>query len=602
MSKRLRLFVFICLAAGALFSLFSLVFRRDIALAAFPLALIISAVTGWVSFRLLLPGAHTGVLPAMRKLYQYLPYILLIAFVVRRAGAQGTPHWLDVVQVLLWAAVFVTAAMVLYELHGRRLPADNPDPKNLRSDGAVQVRRLPWLLREILEWTDALVQAIFAVTLIHLFIVQLYEIPSESMVKEFLVRDRVVVLKTPSGSRFPLTGVGLPAFRTYRRGDIVVFKNPHYSQDRKSEVKTFVSQIVFMLTFTKVNLNVDDEGNIKADPLVKRVTGLPGEQLMMQDGILYSRREGQGHFAPVTADAAWAEWNLAALGEGIRREILSVPLTAEQYRAMIDCENERNRLSWMQSRIEAESFVRRFNALHRRFGGNRTAQSGDSPPLSYKELFEYELFSSNDALTLRLLQSPEGARWFGDFMTRWIQAVPGHLLAGAQEPPEAARTGDLVGGDLYSDANFRLNVMIKLAVGGLMVRNAELMEEKRTLAERNSDAMLRSLFSRAEMLNNYAFLLDRRNMPVFPPNESGGRAQYIPENEFFMMGDNRFNSLDMRHSYDNVLAPLTGLDPLSVRYYSNILPQSVPARDILGSPVLRIWPFRRFGVLGGPHD
>ena len=57
----------------------------------------------------------------------------------------------------------------------------------------------------------------------------------------------------------------------------------------KFEVKTFILQMVLMFMFTKVNLNVDESGEIKADPLVKRVTGLPGEQLVMQDGVLYSR-------------------------------------------------------------------------------------------------------------------------------------------------------------------------------------------------------------------------------------------------------------------------------------------------------------------------
>ena len=106
------------------------------------------------------------------------------------------------------------------------------------------------------------------VLLVNIFIFQLYEIPSESMVPEFLIKDRVVVFKTPSGPKFPLSDVGLPAFRSYKRGDIVVFRNPHYETTRKSEVKTLFLRL-FMLTFTKVNLNVDEYGEMKADPLVK---------------------------------------------------------------------------------------------------------------------------------------------------------------------------------------------------------------------------------------------------------------------------------------------------------------------------------------------
>ena len=72
-------------------------------------------------------------------------------------------------------------------------------------------------------------------------------------------------------------------------------------------------------------------------------------------------------------------------------------------------------------------------------------------------------------------------------------------------------------------------------------------------------------------------------MPVFPANKADGSASYIPANCYFMMGDNRFNSLDMRHSYDEKLVPLTKMDRYSVTYYSNIAPQVVNKKYILGT-------------------
>ena len=45
---------------------------------------------------------------------------------------------------------------------------------------------------EIVEWIDALVWSIFTVLLVQLFVFQLYEIPSESMVDTFLVKDKVL--------------------------------------------------------------------------------------------------------------------------------------------------------------------------------------------------------------------------------------------------------------------------------------------------------------------------------------------------------------------------------------------------------------------------
>jgi signal peptidase I len=572
--------------SSALFSVCSFVFRLDISAFAFPLGFAFTAVLVWFSCKRLLANADASVIPLVKKLYQYAPYALLVSFVLRRAGEKGTAYWFDVVSVVLWLCVFVSSLIVLHETNEKRVFENNPAlAKSRPADYGAKSTGFKRIVREIFEWIDALVQAVFAVTLIHIFIAQLYEIPSESMVPEFLIRDRVVVFKTPSGSRFPLSDVGLPRFRTYNRGNIVVFRNPHYSLDRKSEVRTFVSQLIFMITFTTVNLNVDEFGDIKADPLVKRVTGLPGEQLMMQDGVLYARHDGEAAFSPVTSDATWAEWHVAGLPPDLKNSVRSIPLPKSQYESMIALEAERNALSLAQSRTEALDLVRRFSVLRQKLP-NAVSQSGTTNYTNLipkSDMFEYTLFRNNDALTWKLLSADGGDLWFTDFMTGWISALS---------------ENGLVGGNLYADANFRLNVMIKLALGGLIVRNSELMDEGRPAAQWNTDPALQALYAKAEMLNNYVMLLDRRNMPIFPANAPDGSARYIPDNEFFMMGDNRFNSLDMRHSYDETLAPVSALDPMPVLYYTNMSPQSVPAKNILGTPVLRIWPVTRFGVPG----
>ena len=99
-----------------------------------------------------------------------------------------------------------------------------------------------------------------------------------------------------------------------------------------------------------------------------------------------------------------------------------------------------------------------------------------------------------------------------------------------------------------------------------------------------------------EEAQDYAFYLawtSQRNMNVFP----AGDDEYIPDNAYFMMGDNRFNSTDMRHAYVFRSTPVDIYDALSIRFQSNSDPKYVSADKILGTTVLRVFPFSRFGAL-----
>ncbi len=581
-------FMYGSLGLSLAFSFFNIVFAPDISAAAFPVAFLFSAGLVYFSYFQLYQRRNLAVVSLVRKLYQYLPFILLVAFVFRRAGERGTGHAFDLVSVLLWLAASACGIGVQFLLGGKRIASTFPQWEAFRQErGQSKPSKVKRVLRELFEWVDAFIQAAFTVALLNIFIIQLYEIPSESMVPEFLVRDRVVVFKTASGPRFPLSDVGIPRLRSYDRGDIVVFRNPHYSRDRRSEVRTFVSQLVYTLTLTMVNLNVDEEGNLKADPLVKRVTGLPGEQLMMVDGVLYSRTAASPRFTVVAEDERWAEWNVAALPERILERVQDIPLPEAAYDSMVRCEELKNSLDYAAARDEAVRLAEDFSAIRTSLSG-ADAGSGENflPP---SDLFEYTFFSRADELSRRLLTVPGGSHWFADFMTAWIDRIPQACFEGSPT---------LVGGDRYSDSSFRLNLMAKLAFGRLVVQNARLTAGGTPVARWRQDAVRSAALDRIQMLHQYLVLMDLRNMPVFPANDQAGQPVYIPENSYFMMGDNRFNSLDMRHSYESTLAVLTAWDPYSLLYYSNISPQAVGSKDMLGTTVLRFWPVDRFGVPG----
>ena len=552
--------------AAALFTLLLINFSLDISILAFPLALIFSAILFYLSYFKIFKETDGSKAMAVLKLTQYLPYFLLLCFILRRAGKNGSSGFYDLITVLLWLLIFVTS-LILSNLMGEKKIKKLSEgwavkPEFKKPKGAARIAF------EIVDWADALVWAIFTVMLFQIFVFQLYEIPSESMVPTFLIKDRVIVSKFDCGPKFPLTNIGLPDFRHYKRGQTIVLRNPHYSLDRKSEVKTVTSQLLYMLTFMTVNINRDEDGELKADPLVKRICGEPGEQLVMQDGQLYARKNGQD-FKPVEIDNKFATWNLNALQQNIKKKVESFPLSASEYEDMLDFEEYRRNYDLNVAKFRAQEIVRNLN--------NYAASVSKTGDFTAPSLFEYMLFSQVNTIALDLISKAGGAKWFSDFMTSWI------------ENKDKER-------DLYSESNFRLNVITKITFGNLVLRTIELSKNNVSASQWQNDAVFKENYELANKLNWYIqSLLDERNMPVFPANDANGNACYIPKNCYFMMGDNRFNSLDLRHSYDQKMKPLTDDDKLSIEYYSMMEPQYVNKRYIIGKPVYRFWPATRRG-------
>lgn len=565
--KRLKLFIFIELAAAAIFTLLNLSFHADISLLAFPLSMIYLAVTCWFLLKKLVFDTDGTYLYAAIKLNEYLPYFLFITFIIRRAGKTGTPFVVDVFAVISWFVIFVLAffnSRVLYpEKNIKIVQGWKIIPVERKFKGFAKV------VYEFVDWIDAFFWSIFTVLIFQIFLMQLYEIPSESMVPTFLIKDRVFVSKIDCGPKFPLTDVGLPDFRKYKRGDTIVLRNPHYSMDRKSEVKTVTSQLIYMFSLMTINLNKDTDGELKADPLVKRITGLPGEQLVMQDGTLYRRTASSDVFEPVQLDSKYAVWNLNSVNPKLKSNIQHFPFNTEKYQQMLDYEEARRNYDLASAEFQAIELARQFYNLR--------VVNKDAGKFTAPELYEGILFRNRMEIFKNMYLQEGGAEWFENFMTSWISSK-----------------NDVR--DYYSESNYRLNVMAKIIFGKMMVEYAKYYSDGFDQSQWDSQKVIKGLMDEIELHYWYVQnLLDSRNMPVFPANDAAGNPQYIPENCYFMMGDNRFNSLDLRHSYDYKETALAKTDPLSISYYSIMSPQYINKKYIIGKPVFRFWPLGRLG-------
>lgn len=581
MKKHILVLQVLVIALSFCFTLLNLSFYADISALAFLPSLIFSLLLAYLGI-VLFSQRKSLPLSVIRKLYEYTPFVLLLTFILRRAGNNDTSYALDLIAVLVWVAVTIFSNVFMYLSNPKRFYINNPDftePEiKLNKKGKKKIS----VIGEAISWIDAFVQAALIVTLVNIFVFQLYEIPSESMVPEFLVGDRVVVFKTASGPVFPLSDVGIPDLRNYKRGDIVVFRNPHYDNSRKAELQSFLSQLVFMFSFTTVNLNVDENGDLKADPLVKRVCGLPGEQIYLLDGKLYARTKEENAFRVVEDDSYWAAWNLHELPSDIKPKIQRMPLTNEVYKTLLNIEAERRSYDLEDAAQQAEAFSKRFLALKEQITGKKTdLDASFTHFLTSPEMHEYFLFTQYANITKKLLTKDEGGAWFHAFLTSWTDVDLNRL-------------------DGYEEAMFKLNIMAKLIFADLIIRSTELIVHDSSLGIASYDDVFIGLLQKAEQLHTYMILNDSRNMPVFPPT-IGDKANFLSNDAYFLMGDNRFNSLDMRHSYETYAKPLTEHDPFSMYYYSNMEQREVSKKRILGTTSFRFWPLSRVGIPGNHY-
>ncbi len=192
---------------------------------------------------------------------------------------------------------------------------------------------------KIVEWTDALIFAVVAATLIRMFFFEAYTIPTSSMEKSMLVGDYLFVSKVAYGPKLPNTPLAVPfthhtlpftqktkayseaikwpykriaGTTTVKRNDIVVFNFPagdtvvvgldnpdYYSQIRSNargyhqseasrgiemsqkEAEKQIRKLMWE-RFDIVSRPVD-----KRENYIKRGVGMPGDMLELKEGQLY---------------------------------------------------------------------------------------------------------------------------------------------------------------------------------------------------------------------------------------------------------------------------------------------------------------------------
>jgi signal peptidase I len=139
------------------------------------------------------------------------------------------------------------------------------------------------------EWTEAIIFAVVAATLIRTFFIEAYVIPSGSMESTLLVGDYLFVSKINYGPRIPITPVAfpfaqhtMPLISTKSYWDIIklpYYRLPGFENVQKGDVVVFNYP---MEADSPFNRPVD-----KRENFIKRCQATPGDTLSIVDAQVY---------------------------------------------------------------------------------------------------------------------------------------------------------------------------------------------------------------------------------------------------------------------------------------------------------------------------
>jgi len=168
---------------------------------------------------------------------------------------------------------------------------------------ALLTRRKKKALREkmkqqkrhpVIDWIYAILWAACVVLVINQYIFQAYQIPSESMQKTLLVGDMIFVDKLSYGPELLPGVLTTPGISKPQRGNVITFENPSYLS--KGPLYSIFQQLLYMVTFTLVDIDKEPTGEPRVHYLIKRAIGVGGDTIRVRQGEVFIKPRGSDTF------------------------------------------------------------------------------------------------------------------------------------------------------------------------------------------------------------------------------------------------------------------------------------------------------------------
>lgn len=185
----------------------------------------------------------------------------------------------------------------------------------IKPENRVRVKK-----SQLREWTDAIIFAVVAASIIRVFMIEAYTIPTSSMEKSLLVGDFLFVSKMSYGPKLPNTPLAFPfvhhtmpltkytksyvewiewpyyrfpGFTSIKHGDVVVFNYPDGDTVALKQQNSSYYALVRQLGRERVWNDKFNFGDIVARPVdkrenyIKRCIGLPGDTIQIVNEVVY---------------------------------------------------------------------------------------------------------------------------------------------------------------------------------------------------------------------------------------------------------------------------------------------------------------------------